>query len=97
MTPDGPIILVPILAVVFGIPFVAAPIAKAMAKLLEARANALSGATPPQLAAIEQRMERLERGIEAISVELERVGEGQRFVTKLLAERGTPTVGSGER
>ena len=31
---------------------------------------------------------RLEQAIDAIAVELERVGEGQRFVTKLLAERG---------
>lgn len=31
---------------------------------------------------------RLEQAIDAIAVELERVGEGQRFVAKLLAERG---------
>ena len=35
---------------------------------------------------LEQRMERIERAVEAIAVEVERVGEGQRFVTKLLAE-----------
>jgi hypothetical protein len=34
------------------------------------------------------RMRRLEQAIDAIAVELERIGEGQRFVTKLLAERG---------
>jgi len=28
--------------------------------------------------------------VEAIAIEMERVGEGQRFVTKLLAERPTP-------
>src|SRR5512141_1608775 len=32
------------------------------------------------------RLERLERGMEAIAIEIERVSEGQRFVTKLLAE-----------
>lgn len=38
------------------------------------------------------RMERLEQAVDAIAVELERVGEGQRFVTKLLADRSrTPT------
>ena len=31
---------------------------------------------------------RLEQAIDAIAIEVERVGEGQRFVTKLLAERG---------
>ena len=34
------------------------------------------------------RMTRLEHAVDAIAVELERVGEGQRFVTKLLADRG---------
>lgn len=33
------------------------------------------------------RMERVEQAVDAIAVELERVGEGQRFVTKLLADR----------
>jgi hypothetical protein len=33
-----------------------------------------------------QRLERLEHGMEAIAIEIERVSEGQRFVTKLLSE-----------
>jgi hypothetical protein len=33
-----------------------------------------------------ERLERLEQGVEAIAIEIERVSEGQRFVTKLLAE-----------
>jgi hypothetical protein len=41
-----------------------------------------------QTAIGENREERLEQAIDAIAVELERVGEGQRFVAKLLAERG---------
>jgi hypothetical protein len=36
------------------------------------------------------RLERMEQAIEAIAVETERVSEGQRFVTKLLAERTVP-------
>jgi len=36
------------------------------------------------------RLERLERGMEAIAIEIERVSEGQRFVTKLLSEAPTP-------
>jgi hypothetical protein len=32
-------------------------------------------------------MATMERGIDAIAVEVERIGEGQRFVTQLLAER----------
>jgi hypothetical protein len=41
-----------------------------------------------QSAVGDDREQRLEQAIDAIAVELERVGEGQRFVTKLLAERG---------
>ncbi|MDB4874878.1 MAG: hypothetical protein JWM41_1324 [Gemmatimonadetes bacterium] len=37
--------------------------------------------------AIEARLERVEQSLEAIAVEMERVGEGQRFLTKLLSDR----------
>ncbi|MFL5595298.1 MAG: hypothetical protein ACJ785_11890 [Gemmatimonadaceae bacterium] len=37
-----------------------------------------------------QRLERLEHGIDAIAIEIERVTEGQRFVTKLLSESQAP-------
>ena len=33
------------------------------------------------------RLERLEQGVEALAVETERIGEGQRFTTRLLSER----------
>jgi hypothetical protein len=33
------------------------------------------------------RLRRLEEAIEAISIEVERIGEGQRFATRLLSER----------
>ena len=33
------------------------------------------------------RLERIEQAIDAIAVEVERISEGQRFTTKLLAER----------
>jgi len=36
-----------------------------------------------------ERLERIERAIEAMAVEVERIAEGQRFVTRLLAD-GTP-------
>src|SRR5215207_2596187 len=35
----------------------------------------------------EDRMARLEQAVEAIALEVERISEGQRFTTKLLAER----------
>ena len=36
----------------------------------------------------EARLARIENVVEAMSVEVERIGEGQRFTTKLLSERG---------
>lgn len=37
-----------------------------------------------------QRLERLEHGMESIAIEIERVSEGQRFVTRLLSEGQSP-------
>jgi hypothetical protein len=39
------------------------------------------------------RLERIEHAIDAMAVEVERVSEGQRFVTKLLSERKDERVG----
>lgn len=36
-----------------------------------------------------QRLDRLEHGMDAIAIEIERISEGQRFVTKLLSESGS--------
>ena len=42
-----------------------------------------------------QRLERMEEGIEAIAIEVERISEGQRFVTKLLGEGAAQPVAIG--
>ncbi|MEX2182152.1 MAG: hypothetical protein WD771_08930 [Gemmatimonadaceae bacterium] len=42
---------------------------------------------PPQQAAIGERLARMEVALESMAVEIERISEGQRFVTRLLAER----------
>jgi hypothetical protein len=42
-----------------------------------------------------QRLERMEQSMDAIAIEIERVSEGQRFVTRLLAE-GRDAVGPGQ-
>jgi len=39
-----------------------------------------------------ERLERIERGMEAIAIEIERVTEGQRFVTKVLTEAPEPVA-----
>jgi multidrug efflux pump subunit AcrA (membrane-fusion protein) len=43
-------------------------------------------ALPPDLT---QRLSRMESGIDAMAVEVERISEGQRFVTRVLAERSS--------
>ncbi|MBX3133776.1 MAG: hypothetical protein KF689_10385 [Gemmatimonadaceae bacterium] len=71
------------IAVIFTI-FVLAPLAFTAARLLWKRAQH----APPRLdAETQERMRRLEAGVDAIAIEVERISEGQRFVTRLLAER----------
>ena len=43
------------------------------------------------------RLEHLEHAVDAIAIEIERVAEGQRFVTKVLAERPATTAPAPER
>jgi hypothetical protein len=43
----------------------------------------------PALPPDEPRLRRLEEGVDAIAVEIERMSEAQRFTTKLLAARAT--------
>lgn len=68
--------------------FVLFPIAIALARFIWRRAGRgpvqSTVQLPPQ---IDQRLERLEAGVDAIAIEIERVTEGQRFVTKLLSEQ----------
>ena len=45
------------------------------------------GAPPSVPSDVTARLERMEHGIDAIAVEIERISEGQRFTTKLLSER----------
>ena len=44
------------------------------------------------LGASEQRLARVEHAVEAIALEVERIGEGQRYVTTLLDERAHPAL-----
>lgn len=61
------------------------PLIRAWARGIESRAS-----QPAVPADVQARLERMETAIEAIALEVERIAEGQRFTTKLLAERGVP-------
>lgn len=41
----------------------------------------------PRILASDERLARMEQAIETMAIEIERISEGQRFVTRLLAER----------
>lgn len=62
-----------------------------------------SAALPPEmemrLARLEQGMGRLsalEQSVDAIAVEIERIGEGQRFLTRLLSDPRAPGLEGGD-
>ncbi len=61
---------------------VGSPLARAFARKMSSQA--LSPAVPAEL---QQRLEHMEQAIDSIAVEVERISEGQRFTTKLLADR----------
>jgi ABC-type Na+ efflux pump permease subunit len=72
-----------IVPVVFAIPAIV--IVVRMALKHKERMAALT-APAQSNAALDARLSRIEEAVETIAVEIERMGEGQRFVTKLLAE-----------
>lgn len=41
---------------------------------------------------VSARLERMEQALDAVAIEIERISEGQRFTTKLLAERQPEAV-----
>jgi hypothetical protein len=77
---QGPVILIPLFAIAFGIPFVIAPLVRALSRRIEASASKPDAETTERLA-------NMERNIDVIAIEIEKLAEGQRFVTRLLAER----------
>jgi hypothetical protein len=74
---------------------IAIPITIAYARRIWRRSARTEVRLPPEMV---ERMEGLERGVEAIALEVERIGEGQRFLTQAMVERGeVRAVGAGER
>ena len=84
------------LSIVFTV-FVLGPLAVGFARTLFKRSE--RPALPPQVFnETAQRLERVEQAVDAIAVEIERISEGQRFVTKLLSEgQPAPKLGAGQR
>ena len=76
-----------IVAVVFGS---LTPIFRSVARRIEARAQVemRPGAAPD----VADRLDRIERAVEAVAIEVERISEGQRFTTRLLSDRAASAI-----
>ena len=72
--------------------FVMSPIALSISRLLWKR-GPRKMTVPTAVPESNGRLERIEQAVDAIAIEVERVSEGQRFVTRLLSER-TPALGA---
>jgi hypothetical protein len=72
--------------------FVMSPIALSISRLFWRRGSQ-KVAAPTAAPESNARLERIEQAVDAIAIEVERVSEGQRFVTRLLSER-TPALGA---
>ena len=71
--------------------FVFFPIAFALSRFIWRRSSAPKVAAGPDRAT-QDRLEQLQQSMDAIAIEVERISEGQRFVTKLMSDR---QIGSG--
>jgi hypothetical protein len=78
--PPDEIVAIPIVFTIF----VLAPIAIAYARRIWKRGSVAPAAIPKDLT---DRMDAMGHAVESIAIEVERIGEGQRFITKVMGER----------
>jgi hypothetical protein len=80
---------------IIGTTCIALPITIALARRIwRSGSRRAAAAVAPESA---ERMERLEQAVDAIAIEIERVSEGQRYVTRLLTEGAAPALPVGQR
>jgi hypothetical protein len=82
--------VIPIVAIVSI--FVFLPIAIAIARLIWRRATGAPRAAAVPDHATQQKLDHLQQAVDTIAIEVERISEGQRFVTKLMSDR---SLGAG--
>jgi hypothetical protein len=69
------------------------PLSIAMARRIWKRSSQAIVAFPQELA---DRLNRLDQSMDSIAIEVERIGEGQRFVTRVMTDNGSMrAVGAG--
>jgi hypothetical protein len=65
------------------------PLMRAFARRIE-RGTPKASPLPPE---VQRQLEQISQSVDAIAIEVERISEGQRYTTKLLADRSKETVG----
>jgi hypothetical protein len=84
----SPFIVPVVLFICIAATVIGLPVARAYAKRMD------SGSRDDRaLPDVTARLERMEQAIDSIAVEVERIAEGQRFTTKLLADRAKADQG----
>ncbi len=68
------------------------PMSIAFARRIWKRSAQAIVAFPQELA---DRLNRLDQSMDSIAIEVERIGEGQRFVTRVMTENGARAIGAG--
>lgn len=76
-----------IFAIVFGAVVISVTTVLPLSLIYMRRNGQTKAQQPLPMPDIVARLERMEAGMESMAAELERIGEGQRFTTKLLNER----------
>ena len=66
------------------------PISIAYARRIWRRSSAAVASLPHDIV---ERFTQIDQAVESIAVEVERIGEGQRFITRVLSEQGRPALG----
>jgi len=85
-------VVVPIVAILSI--FVLSPIAIAVARMVWRRASEPARPKPIESDLMNRRLEQLQQSVEAMAIEVERISEGQRFVTKLLSGKEREALGA---
>ena len=93
----GEIVPTTMIVSVMSILFIGFPLAIAYSRIMLRRATLSSSQAPAQVSAEQtRRFDRLEQSVDAIAIEIERISENQRYLTKVLSEpRPGVAVGSG--
>ena len=87
-----PHFLIPIIGIIAGTTMTAIllyPVVRALANRMDRQHGQGGQQLPPDVSA---RLARIESAVESIAVEVERISEGQRFLTKLHSEKLPPGI-----